>query len=149
MTEAYLLVQPARMRDWGWTVPAEADEVSLDERMVARAALRRGCEALGLDASEISIRWFHCVTIDTPGAMRTKSGEAVLGQFNPAVPQRIEIRTGQPLADIRRAVFHELRHLAQHRGLIDGPADLGWRESDASAWADTMMSTERPATSVR
>jgi hypothetical protein len=140
MTEAYLLVQPARMRDQGHVVPATADEVSLDERLIARAALRRGCEVLGLDAGEITIRWFHRAMGDTPGAMRTRSGQAIVGQFNPAVPQRIEIRTGQPLADIRQAVFHELRHLAQQHGLVDGPADREWRERDAQGWAEAMMS---------
>jgi hypothetical protein len=139
-SEAYMLIQPARMRDQGHVVPATADEVSLDERMVARAALRHGCGVLGLDASEITIRWFHRAFADTLGAMATRSGEAIVGQFNPAVPQRIEIRTGQPLADICRAVFHELRHLAQQRGLIDGPADRERRERDAQGWAEAMMS---------
>jgi hypothetical protein len=143
--EAFFLIRdPARMRDWGFTVPASPDEITLDESMAARKALRRACGVLGLDAGQIQVRWFHQTTGDTPGAMRTTSGQAILGRFNPAVPRRIEIRTGQPLADIRRAVFHELRHLSQQFrwGLADGTPDIEWREQDASRWADAMMRSE-------
>jgi hypothetical protein len=139
--EVLMLIKPSRMADLGYVVAAEASEVSLDEFMAARAACRRACGALGLDAGQIWVRWFHQTMGDTPGAMRTTSGQAILGRFNPAAPQRIEIRTGQSLADIRRAVFHELRHLAQQCwwGLADGTPDIEWREQDASRWADAMM----------
>jgi hypothetical protein len=138
---AYMLVKPGRMRDMGYVVAAESSEVSLDERMAARAALRRACEVLGLDASRIRVRWFHSVTGDTPGAMRTRSGEVIRGQFTPVVPDRIEIRVGLRLADLQRTVLHEVRHLAQQLrwGLLDGPEDRVWRERDASRWADEMM----------
>jgi hypothetical protein len=136
--EVFLIKDPALKRP-GWYIYVTPSEVPLDQLRVARRAVRRGCEQLGIP--EPRIRWFAPAYRDTEGAFFV--GHEFGGRVFPDRLFEVELLADWS-PDVERSCLHELRHVYQFRrwGLVRDEADRGRREADARWWANEMMRSE-------